>query len=64
MQLLFFEEDSSLRRRRAGLVFAESYRELSLAWPRKLISTAPIELEERTMISAKCIRTHGGAYDR
>ena len=46
----FFEEDSSLRRRRAGLVFIESYRELPLlAWPRKLISTL-IELEESMIL--------------
>ena len=46
----FFEEDSSLRRSRAGLVFIESYRELPLlAWPRKLISTL-IELEESMIL--------------
>jgi tryptophan 2,3-dioxygenase len=46
----FFEEDSSSRRRRAGLVFIESYRELPLlAWPRKLISTL-IELEESMIL--------------
>ena len=46
----FFEEDLSLRRRRAGLVFIESYRELPLlAWPRKLISTL-IELEESMIL--------------
>ena len=46
----FFEEKSSLRRRRAGLVFIESYRELPLlAWPRKLISTL-IELEESMIL--------------
>ena len=46
----FFEEDSSLRRRRAGLVFIESYRELPLlAWQRKLISTL-IELEESMIL--------------
>ena len=46
----FFEEDSSLRRRRAGLVFIESYRELPLlAWPRKLISTL-IELEQSMIL--------------
>ena len=46
----FFEEDSSSRRRRAGLVFIESYRELPLlAWPRKLISKL-IELEESMIL--------------
>ena len=46
----FFEEESSLRRRRAGLVFIESYRELPLlAWPRKLISTL-IELEQSMIL--------------
>ena len=46
----FFEEESSLRRRRAGLVFIESYRELPLlAWPRKLISTL-IELEKSMIL--------------
>ena len=46
----FFEEDNSLRRRRAGLIFIESYRELPLlAWPRKLISTL-IELEESMIL--------------
>jgi len=46
----FFGEDSSLRRRRAGLVFIESYRELPLlAWPRKLVSTL-IELEESMIL--------------
>ena len=35
-----------MRRRRAGLVFIESYRDLPLlSWPRKLISTL-IELEQ------------------
>ena len=46
----FFEEENSLRRRRAGLVFIESYRELPLlAWPRKLISTL-IELEQSMIL--------------
>ena len=46
----FFEEDKSLRRRRAGLVFIESYRELPLlSWPRKLISTL-IELEQSMIL--------------
>ena len=46
----FFEEESSLRRRRAGLVFIESYRGLPLlAWPRKLISTL-IELEQSMIL--------------
>ena len=46
----FFEEESYLRRRRAGLVFIESYRELPLlAWPRKLISTL-IELEQSMIL--------------
>ena len=46
----FFEEDLSLRRRRAGLVFIESYRELPLlAWPRRLISTL-IDLEESMIL--------------
>ena len=46
----FFNEDKSLRRRRAGLVFIESYRELPLlAWPRKLISTL-IELEQSMIL--------------
>ena len=46
----FFEEDSVLRRRRAGLIFIESYRELPLlSWPRKLISTL-IELEESMIL--------------
>ena len=46
----FFEGDTLLRRRRAGLVFIESYRELPLlAWPRKLISTL-IELEESMIL--------------
>ena len=46
----FFEEESSLRRRRAGLVFIESYRKLPLlAWPRKLISTL-IELEQSMIL--------------
>ena len=46
----FFEDESSLRRRRAGLVFIESYRELPLlAWPRKLISTL-IELEQSMIL--------------
>ena len=46
----FFEEESSLRRRRAGLVFIESYRELPLlAWPRKLISTL-IGLEQSMIL--------------
>ena len=46
----FFEEKSPLRRRRAGLVFIESYRELPLlAWPRKLISTL-IELEQSMIL--------------
>lgn len=46
----FFEEESSLRRRRAGLVFIDSYRELPLlAWPRKLISTL-IELEQSMIL--------------
>ena len=46
----FFEQDSVLRRRRAGLIFIESYRELPLlSWPRKLISTL-IELEESMII--------------
>ena len=46
----FFEGESSLRRRRAGLVFIESYRELPLlAWPRKLISTL-IELEQSMIL--------------
>ena len=46
----FFEEESSLRRRRAGLVFIESYRELPLlAWRRKLISTL-IELEQSMIL--------------
>ena len=46
----FFEEESTLRRRRAGLVFIESYRELPLlAWPRKLISTL-IELEQSMIL--------------
>ena len=48
--VIFFEEESSLRRRRAGLVFIESYRELPLlAWPRKLISTL-IELEQSMIL--------------
>ena len=46
----FFEGESSLRRRRAGLVFIESYRNLPLlAWPRKLISTL-IELEQSMIL--------------
>ena len=46
----FFNEDKSLRRRSAGLVFIESYRELPLlAWPRKLISTL-IELEQSMIL--------------
>ena len=46
----FFELDSVLRRRRAGLIFIESYRELPLlSWPRKLISTL-IELEESMIL--------------
>ena len=46
----FFQEEQSLRRRRAGLVFIESYRELPLlAWPRKLISTL-IELEQSMIL--------------
>jgi len=46
----YFEEDLSFRRRRAGLVFIESYRELPLlAWPRKLVSTL-IELEESMIL--------------
>ena len=46
----FFNEDKSLRRRRAGLVFIESYRELPLlAWPRKLISTL-IDLEQSMIL--------------
>ena len=46
----FFEGDSALRRRRAGLIFIESYRELPLlAWPRKLISTL-IELEQSMIL--------------
>ena len=46
----FFNEDKSLRRRRAGLVFIETYRELPLlAWPRKLISTL-IELEQSMIL--------------
>ena len=46
----FFEEDPVLRRRRAGLIFIESYRELPLlAWPRKLISTL-IELEQSMIL--------------
>ena len=46
----FFEEDKSLRRRRAGLVFIESYRDLPLlSWPRKLISTL-IELEQAMIL--------------
>ena len=46
----FFDEDPSLRRRRAGLIFIESYRDLPLlAWPRKLISTL-IELEESMIL--------------
>ena len=46
----FFEQDSVLRRRRAGLIFIESYRELPLlSWPRKLISTL-IELEESMIL--------------
>ena len=46
----FFEGDPLLRRRRAGLVFIESYRELPLlAWPRKLISTL-IELEQSMIL--------------
>ena len=46
----FFEAEQSLRRRRAGLVFIESYRELPLlAWPRKLISTL-IELEQSMIL--------------
>jgi len=45
-----FFEDNSSRRRRAGLIFIESYRELPLlAWPRKLISTL-IELEESMIL--------------
>ena len=46
----FLEENKALRRRRAGLVFIESYRELPLlAWPRKLISTL-IELEQSMIL--------------
>ena len=46
----FFEGNSALRRRRAGLIFIESYRELPLlAWPRKLISTL-IELEQSMIL--------------
>jgi len=46
----FFEQDSVIRRRRAGLIFIESYRELPLlSWPRKLISTL-IELEESMIL--------------
>jgi tryptophan 2,3-dioxygenase len=46
----FFEQDSVLRRRRAGLIFIESYRDLPLlSWPRKLISTL-IELEESMIL--------------
>ena len=46
----FFEQASVLRRRRAGLIFIESYRELPLlSWPRKLISTL-IELEESMIL--------------
>jgi len=46
----FFEQDLVLRRRRAGLIFIESYRELPLlSWPRKLISTL-IELEESMIL--------------
>jgi tryptophan 2,3-dioxygenase len=46
----YFEEDLSFRRRRAGLIFIESYRELPLlAWPRKLVSTL-IELEESMIL--------------
>ena len=48
--VIFFEGESSLRRRRAGLVFIESYRNLPLlAWPRKLISTL-IELEQSMIL--------------
>ena len=48
--IYFFEQDSVLRRRRAGLIFIESYRELPLlSWPRKLISTL-IELEESMIL--------------
>ncbi|SVB70807.1 uncharacterized protein METZ01_LOCUS223661, partial [marine metagenome] len=46
----YFADEPSFRRRRAGLVFIESYRELPLlAWPRKLISTL-IELEESMIL--------------
>ena len=46
----FFEGDRNLRRRRAGLLFIESYRSLPLlAWPRKLISKL-IELEQAMLL--------------
>jgi len=46
----FFEVEGIARRRRAGLLFIESYRSLPLlAWPRKLISKL-IELEQAMVL--------------
>ena len=46
----FFDGDWKLRRRRAGLLFIESYRSLPLlSWPRKLISKL-IELEQAMVL--------------
>tara|TARA_B100000676_G_C17833867_1_gene709275 strand:- start:237 stop:917 length:681 start_codon:yes stop_codon:yes gene_type:complete len=46
----FFDGDWSLRRRRAGLLFIESYRSLPLlSWPRKLVSKL-IELEQAMVL--------------
>ncbi|MFL2940209.1 MAG: tryptophan 2,3-dioxygenase family protein [Candidatus Poseidoniales archaeon] len=46
----FFEVDKTVRRRRAGLLFIESYRSLPLlSWPRKLISKL-IELEQAMVL--------------
>ena len=48
--LEFFDVEATTRRRRAGLLFIESYRSLPLlAWPRKLISKL-IELEQAMVI--------------
>ena len=46
----FFKVDTTTRRRRAGLLFIESYRSLPLlAWPRKLICKL-IELEQAMVL--------------
>ena len=48
--LEFFDVEATTRRRRAGLLFIESYRSLPLlAWPRKLISKL-IELEQAMVL--------------